>query len=314
MARRRALYFFLLLNRHPSIFWGAREFHLQEVKILVRSEFFVKILISVDMEGVADITSTVQCRRDSSEFAQSCDLMTREALAACEGAIRGGATEVVVNDSHGDMRNIDHELLPETVELIRGSVKPLSMVQGVGLDVAGIVFIGYHAPATTIGGILDHSYWGAQVHGMTLNGEICGEARLNAAVAGAFGVPIVFISGDQSACADAVRFMPWVRTQIVKQALGRTAAISMSPQRARAAIAAGVSKAVADISQGVFKPYTVPPPLTLDIALMTSEKADIACIIPGVERVDGATVRFVSEDIVTIFKASMSIMRIASTV
>lgn len=274
----------------------------------------MKILVSVDMEGVADITSAVQCRRESPEFAQSCDLMTREALAACEGATRGGATKVIVNDAHGDMRNIDHEQLPETVELIRGSVKPLSMVQGVDLDVSGVVLVGYHAPATTAGGILDHTYWGTQVHRMTLNGEICGEARLNAAVAGAFGVPIVFISGDQSACADAVRFMPWVRTLSVKQALGRTAAISMSPQLARAAITDGVSEAVADIPKGAFERYLVPPPLTLDIALMTSEKADVACVIPGVERVDGATVRFVADDIMTIFKASMSIMRIASTV
>lgn len=266
------------------------------------------------MEGVADITSAVQCRRESPEFAQSCDLMTRETLAACEGAMRGGATQVIVNDAHGDMRNIDHERLPEAVELIRGNVKPLSMVQGVDLDIAGVVLIGYHAPATTADGILDHTYWGTQVHGMTLNGEICGEARLNAAVAGAFGVPVVFLSGDQSACADATRFMPWVRTLSVKQALGRTAAMSMSPQRVRTAIAERVSEAVADIPKGAFEPYIVPAPLTLDIALMTSEKADVACIIPGVQRIDGATVRYVSDDIMTIFKASMSIMRIASTV
>jgi D-amino peptidase len=240
--------------------------------------------------------------------------MTLETLAACEGASRGGASEIIVNDAHGDMRNIDHELLPEGVELIRGTVKPLAMVQGVDLDVAGVVLIGYHAPATTVDGILDHSYWGAQVHGMTLNGEICGEARLNAAVAGAFGVPIIFISGDQSACADAARFMPWIRTLAVKRALGRSSAISMSPQRARAAIGDTVAEAVADINTGAFKPYIVQAPLTLDISLMTSEKADVACVIPGVQRIDGATVRYVSDDIRTIFQASMSIMRIASTV
>jgi D-amino peptidase len=273
----------------------------------------VKILVSVDMEGVADITSAVQCRRENPEFAQSCNLMTREALAACEGAARGGATEITVNDAHGDMRNIDHEMLPEAVELVRGNVKPLAMVQGVDRDVAGVVFVGYHAPATTVGGILDHTYWGTQVHRMMLNGEICGEARMNAAVAGAFGAPIIFISGDQSACADAVRFMPWVRTVAVKQALGRTSAISMSPQRACAAISDKAAEAVADIKQGAFQPYIVAPPLTLDITLMTSEKADVACIIPGVQRIDGGTVRYVSDDIMTIFKASMSIMRIAST-
>jgi len=274
----------------------------------------MKILISVDMEGVAGITNSVQCRRDTSEFARSCELMTAEAVAAIEGARKGGATEIVVNDSHGDMRNIEHEKLPPDVRLIRGNVKPLLMVQGADPGVAGVVFIGYHAPSSTVDGICDHVYLGAQVQEMKLNGETCSEARMNAALVGAMNIPAICLSGDQSACADAVRYLPWIKTIPVKHALGAASAIMLSPASARSAIADGVAAAVRGISAKAYQPYRPEPPLTVDISLKGSQKADVASEIPGVQRVGGRTVRFTGDDVETVFKMSIAIMRIASTV
>lgn len=273
----------------------------------------MKVLISVDMEGVADITSVEQTRRGTSEFARSCDLMTREAAAACEGAIKAGASDVIVNDAHGDMRNIDHEALPPTVRLISGSTKPLSMIQGGDAGVDAAVFIGYHAAANTANGVLDHTYWGQQAHEVLLNGEPCSEARLNAALLGRWNVPVVLLSGDRTACADAKRFMPWTETVSVKEALGRTAAISMSPALAHEAITAGVTRALEFFKAGKMKTYRPTPPLTIRIRLMNSEKTDVVSMIPGVVRIDGTTVEYASDDILTIFRAGISIMRLAST-
>ncbi len=273
----------------------------------------MKVLISVDMEGVAGITSVEQTRRATSEFPRAADLMTREANAACEGAIKAGASEVIVNDSHGDMRNIDPEILPPAVRLISGSTKPLSMVQGGDAGVDAAVFIGYHAAANTANGILDHTYWGLQAHEVLLNGEQCSEARLNAAVLGLWNVPVVFLSGDQTAGADAKRFMPWTETVSVKEALGRTAAISMSPALARAAISAGVTRALELFKAGKMQPYRPSPPFAIRIRLMNSEKADVASMMPDVVRLDGTTVEYTSDDILTIFRAGASIMRLAST-
>ncbi len=274
----------------------------------------MKVLISVDMEGVADITSVEQTRRNTSEFPRSCELMTQEANAACEAAIKAGASAVIVNDSHGDMRNIDHEGLPPSVLLIRGSTKPLSMVQGgeAGVDVA--LFVGYHPAANTENGILDHTYWGAQAQEVLLNGEPCSEGRLNAALLSRWNVPVAFLSGDRTACADAKRFMPWIETVSVKEALGRSSAISMSPARAREAISTGVARALELFKSGRMETYRLSAPFIIRIRLMNSEKADIASTMPDVVRVDGTTVEYASEDILRIFRGAVTIMRLASTV
>jgi D-amino peptidase len=188
------------------------------------------------------------------------------------------------------------------------------MVQGAQPGIAGIVYIGYHAAAATIAGILDHSYFGAQVHEMRLNGETCSESRLNSAVVGEMGIPAICLSGDQSACADAVRFMPWITTVTVKTALGRTAAMSLSPSAARDAIRSGVATAVSRLATNAFSPYLPDRPMTLDISLLTSERADVAAVIPGVARIDGTTVRYVADSAETIYRAAETIMRVASTV
>jgi D-amino peptidase len=240
--------------------------------------------------------------------------MTAEAVAACEGALAGGATDIVVNDAHGDMRNIDHDALPNGVRLIRGSNKWLSMVQGVDLDVDAILYVGYHAAASTTNGILDHTYMGLQIQKLLLNGEICSEARLNSLVAGAFGVPAIFISGDQTTCADASEFMPWMTTVSVKTALGRTVAMSDSPAVAREKIAAGVEQSLRALAAGECRPYVIDTPFVVDVYLFTSEKADVASMMPGVERQSATTVRYTTDSAVELLHAVTSIARIASTV
>ena len=168
-----------------------------------------KILISADMEGIAGITHRKQVLRDSPEFARSCRLMTAEVAAACEGALEGGATAVVVNDSHSDMRNLMSEELPPQVEVLSGNTKLWSMVHGIDTTFDGIAFLGYHAPAASIAGILDHTYHGSVVHEVRLNGEPMSEARLNALVAHPVAGPLMrgmrHIPVDRSAGADAYR-------------------------------------------------------------------------------------------------------------
>ena len=76
--------------------------------------------------------------------------MTAEVNAAVEGALAGGADEVIVNDSHDGMRNLIPDELHPAVRFITGNDKPLGMVQGVDLDGVGALFYtGYHAKAGT---------------------------------------------------------------------------------------------------------------------------------------------------------------------
>ncbi len=275
----------------------------------------MKIYISADMEGVAGITAVEQTDPTGPpEYAHSCKLMTGEVRAACEGATAGGASEILVNDSHWNMRNIIHEDLPPHVRLIRGSLKPLSMNQGLDPSCSAAAFVGYHAPVGTADAVLDHTYTGETLYDVRINGERCSEARVNAAVAGCFGVPVIFISGDQNACADARSFLPWVEAVEVKQAIGRYAASSLSPERARAAIAAGMQRAVSTVSSRGAKPYAFASPVTLELVFTSTAKADMASLLPGSERIDGRTIRFGDPDFLTVFRAFRAMMTLGASV
>jgi D-amino peptidase len=118
------------------------------------------VFISIDMEGIAGIAHLQQVWRGSDDFPASRLLMTREANAAVAGAFDGGATGVVVNDSHGDMYNLLAEEMDPRAELLIGSPKSWSMMQGFGPDFDVALFIGYHASAGTEGAVLDHTYSG----------------------------------------------------------------------------------------------------------------------------------------------------------
>ena len=275
----------------------------------------MKLYISADMEGVAGITAVEQTNPvGQPEYARSCELMTAEVNAACEGAIAAGATDIVVNDAHWNMRNVIHEALPASVRLIRGSLKPLSMNEGLDPTFAAAAFVGYHAGAGTQDAVLDHTYTDETLHAVRINGEPCSEARINAAVAGAFGVPVVFLSGDQQACADAKRFLPWAQTVEVKQAIGRYAAASLSPSQARERIKAGIEAGLRERERRGAKPYAFETPVTLELDFTLTAKADAAAILPGAERVSGRTVRFAGEDFLTVFRAFRALMILGGSV
>ena len=87
------------------------------------------VYLSVDMEGMAGVSHAAPTRRGDDLYAQAVELMTGETNAAIEGAFAGGATEVTVNDSHGQMFNLPPEKLDERARLVEGK-KPLSMVEG----------------------------------------------------------------------------------------------------------------------------------------------------------------------------------------
>jgi len=275
----------------------------------------MKVYISADMEGVAGITAVEQTDPTGQpEYAYSCKLMTAEVRAACEGAFAGGATEIVVNDSHWNMRNVIHEDLPPHVRLIRGSLKPLSMNQGLDPSFAAAAFVGYHAPAGTADAILDHTYSGSTAYDVRINGERCSEARINAAVAGCFGVPVIFLSGDQQACADARSFLPWIESVEVKRAIGRYAASSLSPEEARKAIAAGMQRAVAKCRDSKPTSYAFAKPVVLEFVLTSTAKADVASLLPGSERIDGRTVRFCHDDFLTVFRAFRAMLVLGGSI
>jgi len=262
------------------------------------------VFISVDMEGIAGIAHLQQVWRGSDDFPAARDLMTGEANAAVSGAFDGGATGVVVNDSHGDMYNLLPEKLDPRAELILGSPKTLSMMQGFGPDFGVALFVGYHAAAGTQAAVLDHTYSGRLIWEVRLNGEPASEAELNAAFAGTYGVPVGLVTGDDKACAQAAKRLPGIRTVIVKEGYGRNVAKSMHPAAARDAIRKAAAETVA--AREELRPYRGDPPFVLEADVANTSAADLCALAPGTDRTGPRTVRFQSEDFREAFRCLLA--------
>jgi D-amino peptidase len=134
--------------------------------------------------------------------------MTAEVRAAIDGARAGGATEFVVCDSHGNGQNILIDQLPDDVRIVRGFPRPLEMMQGIDETFAAVIFVGYHASEMTSDAVRAHTMSSVRLLGIKLNGLEVSEGIFNAAIAGTFGVPVVFISGDRLAVTQLQKILP----------------------------------------------------------------------------------------------------------
>jgi D-amino peptidase len=272
----------------------------------------MKLYISSDMEGVAGVCAweQVDARTPHPDFAIFRRFYTQEVTSAIEGARAGGAGDVLLNDSHGPMRNLLLDELPADVRVISGNRKPFSMVQDAGGGFEGAFFIGYHGAAGDADAVLSHTYTPSVLYEVRINGVRCSEATINAGLLGYYGVPLLLVSGDRTTVEGIQAQMPWVRGVIVKDSIGNFAANSMMPAAAQRAIRAGAEDAVRKAAQA--RLYCFDPPITLDVALVTAAQAHLVATIPEFERTGPRSVRFVHDDFPTVFKAFVATWRLGA--
>jgi D-amino peptidase len=250
-----------------------------------------RVFISIDMEGISGIVDWSQVGRDPHEYEVGRRLMVGDLNAAVEGALKAGVEEVVVSDAHGRMRNLQPEEVHEAVQLVRGSPKPLSMMEGIAEGFDAALYVGYHAMNGAKNGILCHTISSRTVDAIYINGVEVGEFGLNAALAGWYGVPSIFISGDAAVAAEARNLVPKIRAAVVKWGVGRYAARCLHPRKARSLIQKTVTESLEGL--GELEPYKVSEPVEFKLRLVTSSMADAAAVLPYAERVDGRTIRAV---------------------
>ena len=268
----------------------------------------LKVYISVDMEGIAGLVDNSQFSSSGRDYALGRKLMTAEANAAVAAAFEAGASEVLVNDSHGDQTNLQPDQMDRRAALITGSPKPMGMMQGIDESFAAVIFIGYHAQAGTVDAVLDHTYSG-NLKSVKLNGREVGEYGLNAALAGHFGVPVVFVAGDRALAEQVRAFIPGAETLAVKEGIGQTAARTMLPDEAREKIAAGVKAGLARRAQ--VQPVRLARPVVIEIEVANSAQAAAAMMVPGMKRVSGRVVSYTAPDMAVAYQISRLVMRLA---
>lgn len=272
----------------------------------------MKLYCSTDMEGVAGVSGwqQVDARTPHPEYDIYRRYYTLEVAAAIEGARRSGPLEVLVNDSHGPMRNLLFDDLPSDIRVIFGNRKPHSMVQDADASFGGAFFIGYHGAIGDQNAVLCHTYTPSVIYELRLNGIVCGEAAINAALLGANGVPLLMITGDRTTVEGVQAQMPWVHGVIVKESIGTLSANSLSPAAAQRAIADGAAQAIAGASAA--KVFQIAAPIEMRITLSKTEQADYVAMIPDVERTGPREVRFVHDDMRTVFKVFVATFRLGA--
>ncbi len=259
----------------------------------------MKVFLSSDMEGTAGVVDWQQCVGDGPEAAAGRALLLAEVNAAIEGAMAGGATEIVVNDSHSTMRNLPADALAGGASYISGSHKPLYMMQGLDGSFDAVMFVSYHGSVGAPAG-LSHTYNPRAVIEARLGGVVTGEAGINALVAAHYGVPVVLVTGDRCACEETAALIPGVHAAVVKEHVSRLAAHSLHPARACALIRETAQRAIEGAA------VASPPPVgsaTLEISVRTTDIAEAAAWVRGVERTGPRELRFNGEDPLAVYRS-----------
>lgn len=252
-----------------------------------------KVYISADMEGITGVIHWDETSGNHPDYQYFRQIMTNEVNAAIEGALEQGATEIVVRDAHSSARNLIPDKLHESALLIREWSKgPFAMMEGLDQSFAAVCCVGYHAKSMTPDGTLAHTMSGA-IFDLRVNGISLPELGWNALIAGYFNVPVIFVSGDQAICDQALKLIPGIETVAVKRGLGE-ACLNLHPKKSQELIKAGVSRALQRLS--TFKPLKYDPPYTIEVDFKKKDVANRAAWYPGAQRRGDFTVMLKCDD------------------
>jgi D-amino peptidase len=250
-----------------------------------------KVYISADMEGISGIVGDDQVSAGGAEYGRSRKLMAEDVNAAIRGALAAGATEIVVNDSHGSQRNLLPEDLDPSARLISHSFKRFGMMEGLDETFDAVIFIGYHAKADTPAGLFAHTGSGV-LRDLQIDGRSVGEGGMNTMLAAWYGVPVVLVTGDDVAVAQVKEVATASRGVVVKRAINVRAAELRSLRESRKEIEAAARDAVAGAKKiAAARPTSV----RVRMRYRNFTYPEIATAFPMIKPIEPDTIEFTSD-------------------
>lgn len=230
--------------------------------------------IGIDMEGAACVVGTPGegLSYGSANAAFAAREVLQEANAAARALFDCGAQRVILWDNHGGGVNFDYHQVDPRCEIALGSFH--TRFPGIDESFAGILFIGYHASASTKDAALSHTYSSKTYQYYRINGRDVGEMEIDAAFAGRYGVPVLFASSDEAGAAQARASFAGIETVAVKKSFGWNAAISLHPETAQRRIYEGVKRAWE--KRAALKPFAFASPMDVAIRFQRIDAANAA--------------------------------------
>lgn len=225
----------------------------------------MRVFISVDMEGTSGLERLEEIFRGLPGFPRFRQLMAGDANAVIRGAIEGGADEIVVSDSHGYMCNIHPDDLVSGVQLKRGQLRRRwCQMKSFDPSFDAVLLVGYHAKAGTTEAILSHT-WITSFLDVRVNGASVPEPSLNAYLAGAFGVPVVMLSGDDYVIEQSRPVLGDIHYAELKKSTGYLSGDHLPLDESRRLLRQTAREAVAD-ARGI-APVACQVPVTIELDL-----------------------------------------------
>jgi D-amino peptidase len=152
-----------------------------------------------------------------------------------------------------------------------------------------------HARAGVRDGVMNHTVSGQAWQNLWFNGTLVGETGINAALCGAFGCPVLLVTGDRAACVEAKELLgDGLTTVQVKDGIASRAARHVAPLRVRELIEAGAKQALADLS--AVPPYVPGRPAEIRVEYKLTAEVDKVRDRRGVEVVDDRTIVVRADD------------------
>lgn len=252
----------------------------------------MKVYISADIEGITGTTSWSETELNAPDYHFFQKQMTKEVEAAIEGAILGGATEILLKDAHDSARNLDISNLPVNCKVIRGwTYDPMCMVAGLDSSFNRAIFIGYHSKGGSERNPLAHTL--CVTADIKINGEYASEFLINTYAAALHGVPVSFVSGDVGLTEEIATFNPNIVTFATKEGVG-SATISVSPR-----LAIAETKRLVEASMKVSRnnlQVTLPKQFVVEIIYRDHTRAYRNSFYPNATFKPHNTVEFVTDD------------------
>ena len=204
--------------------------------------------------------------------------------------------------------------MPKYVKLIRGSLRPASMVFGIENNFDFAIFLGYHSSAGTMHSILDHTYSGFAFSEIKFNGRKASEFYLNALLAGENRVPVILVAGDNKLKEEINSISPMTEYVVTKESVSRLSAIMDSLINVENNLKIGLINAMQKFRKKEINYLETPEKKVFEFKMRETEFADACELIPGIQRIDSYTLKFEAKNISEGYKVMQLLAMVSSYV
>lgn len=262
----------------------------------------MRLYLSVDLEGMPGIFDISQTDPKGWLHQETRKMVTNIVKNIVQTLFNNDVDEIYIADAHWYMGNIIYEELRGNVHLIRGALRPISMMYGIDKGFDAAMLIGYHSGAGVEKSVLEHTYSSGTFHEIKINGKKASEFYLNTLIAGHYNTPVILVAGDEKLREEVKNIAPWIEYVTLKESISRYAAITPSLDIIYDRLRKGIENSLEKLSNSdTVKPLKITGKIMGEFSLKNSAYADYVERLPGIERIDTYTVRYVAKNIIELY-------------